>query len=95
MTASAEVAPGRPARYRQEVLAAAFDRVRHPRDWRGPVRGVIPCADRELTHEAVVWFTGIPPVFTPLAGEPDRLVVTAESEGLGRVEPQGSGHDHR
>ncbi len=78
MTGSAEVAEPRAANFRQEVLAAAFDRVRHPRDWRGPIWGVIPCADQELTFEAVVRFTGAEPVFTPLAGEPDRLVVTAQ-----------------
>lgn len=80
--------PGTPDRqtdYRQEVLAAAFDRVRHPRDWRGPIWGVIPCADQELMFEAVVRFTGTAPVFTPLAGEPDRLVVTAQGRRPGPV----------
>lgn len=63
--------------YRLEQLAGAFDRVRHSRDWRGPIRAVIPAADRSLVEQAVLWFMNAAPAFESVPGDADRLVVTA------------------
>ena len=58
-------------------LADAFDRVRDPRDWKAPIRALIPVAERCMVEEAVRWFTFTDPVFAPVPGEAQRLVVTA------------------
>ena len=63
--------------YRFEELAAAFDRVRDPRDWKAPIRSVIPAEERDVVEKAVRWFTGTTPAFEAAPGETDRLVVTA------------------
>ena len=72
-------APG----YRMEQLAAAFDRVMNPRDWKAPIRSVIPEAERDLVGQAVRWFTNTDPVFEPAPGQPDCLVVVALGYQLG------------
>ena len=77
MAASVRYDPRLSTGYRLDELAAAFDRVRHPRDWKAPIRAVIPAAQRPLVEKAVIWFTETTPLFEPAAGEIDRLVVTA------------------
>ncbi len=77
MTSSGTFDPESDTGYRLEQLAGAFDRVRHSRDWRGPIRAVIPAEDRSLVEKAVLWFMNTAPAFEPLPGEDDRLVVTA------------------
>lgn len=69
--------PKRVTGYRLEQLAAAFDRVRHPQDWKAPIRAVIPARERVLIAMAVLWFTETVPEFEPAPGETDRLVVVA------------------
>ena len=63
--------------YRLEQLAAAFDRVMHPRDWQAPIRSVIQAEERELVEKAVLWFTDTTPEFKTVPGESDRLMITA------------------
>jgi hypothetical protein len=63
--------------YRMEQLAAAFDRVRNPRDWKAPIRAVIPVTQRPVVEKAVLWFTDTVPEFVAAPGETDRLVVSA------------------
>lgn len=77
MTASVAYDPKRSTGYRFEQLAAAFDRVRDPRDWKAPIRSVIPAEERDLVEKAVRWFTGTTPAFEAAPGETDRLVVWA------------------
>ncbi len=77
MTSSGTFDPESDTGYRLEQLAGAFDRVRHSRDWRGPIRAVIPAADRPLVEKAVLWFMNTAPAFESVPGEADRLVVTA------------------
>lgn len=77
MTSSGTFDPESDTGYRLEQLAGAFDRVRHSRDWRGPIRAVIPAADRSLVEKAVRWFMNTAPAFESLPGDVDRLVVTA------------------
>lgn len=62
--------------FTHQQLAQAFDRVRDPRDWRGPVRAEIPVEMQALVAEAVLRFTATAPVFEP-AGRPDLLLATA------------------
>jgi hypothetical protein len=69
--------PKRVTGYRLEQLAAAFDRVRHPHDWKAPIRAVIPAQERVLIAMAGLWFTETVPEFEPVSGETDRLVVVA------------------
>ena len=59
--------------FSHEQLAQAFDRVRDPRDWRGPVRAEIPIEMRALVAEAVICFTATDPVFEP-ADRPELLL---------------------
>ena len=69
--------------YRHEQLAAAFDRVRNPRDWQAPIRAHIPAADRPVVEQAVQWFTNTVPVFLPAPGREGRLLVRAPGYRLG------------
>lgn len=83
MTASLAYNPERTTGYRMEQLAKAFDRVRNPRDWKAPIRAVIPAAERPVVEKAVRWFTETEPDFTPAPDAPDRLVVSAPGYRLG------------
>jgi hypothetical protein len=83
MTASLAYNPERMTGYRHEQLAAAFDRVRNPRDWKAPIQAVIPAAERPVVEKAVLWFTDTVPVFMAAAGATDRLVVRAPGYRLG------------
>jgi len=69
--------------YRLEQLAAAFDRVMHPRDWQAPIRSVIPAEERHLVEKAVLWFTDTTPEFKAVPGESDRLIITASGYRAG------------
>jgi len=62
--------------FTHQQLAQAFDRVRDPRDWRGPIRAEIPAEMRALVARAVVWFTATAPAFEP-TGSADLLLATA------------------
>lgn len=66
----------RPSGFSHEQLAQAFDRVRDPRDWRGPVRAEIPIEMQAVVAEAVICFTATDPVFEP-ADRPELLLATA------------------
>jgi hypothetical protein len=66
-----------------EQLASAFDRVRDSRDWKAPIRAVIPVEDRPVVEQAVLWFTETVPTFETAPGEPDQLVVRAMGYRLG------------
>lgn len=83
MTASFACDPKRMTGYRLDELAAAFDRVRDARDWKAPIRAVIPANDRPVVEKAVLWFTDTVPVFAEASGEADRLVVRAQGYRLG------------
>lgn len=82
--------PRRATGYRLEQLAAAFDRVRHPHDWKAPIRAVIPARERVVVAMAVLWFTETVPEFEPAPGETDRLVVMAPGYRQG---PAGDSSD--
>lgn len=77
MTISPSYDPKHATGYRLDQLAAAFDRVRHPRDWKAPIRAVIPAEERPVVEQAVLWFTETMPVFETVPGEAGRLVVVA------------------
>lgn len=79
--------PLRVTGYRLEQLAKAFDRVMNPRDWKAPIRSVIAEEEREVVDQAVRWFTNTDPVFEPVPGRPDCLMVVALGYHLGL--PQG------
>lgn len=69
--------PGQTAAFTMDELGVAFDRVRDPRDWQGPILAVIPAAEWRLVAEAVMRFTATRPVFWEVAEDRDRLLVTA------------------
>lgn len=77
MTAAATACPRLSTGYRLERLAAAFDRVRDSRDWKAPIRSVIPAEERPVVEQAVLWFTETVAAFETDPREPNRLVVTA------------------
>lgn len=77
MTASVAYDPMRSTGYRLDQLAAAFDRVRNPRDWKAPIRSVIPAGERHVVEKAVLWFHDTVPAFEPAPGKSDLLVVMA------------------
>jgi len=77
MTAIGTYDPRGATGYHLDQLASAFDRVRDPHDWQGPVQAVIPASQRPLVEKAVLWFTLTPPAFEPVDGTADRLRVTA------------------
>lgn len=82
MTQSLAFDPERLTGYRQEELAAAFDRVRDPRDWKAPIQAEIPEEDRLVVEQAVHWFTATVPMFTALPGPSGRLEVRARGYRL-------------
>lgn len=77
MTASLAHDPIRMTGFRLDQLAAAFDRVRDSRDWKAPIRAVIPADQRLVVEQAVRWFTDTEPVFIPGPGNGTELVVLA------------------
>jgi hypothetical protein len=83
MAGSVAYNPERLTGYRLEQLAAAFDRVRNPRDWKAPIRAVIPAVERPVVEKAVLWFTDTVPEFVPAPGATDRLLVRAPGYRLG------------
>ena len=83
MTTLIEYSPQSQTGYRQEQLAAAFDRVRNARDWKAPIEAVIPAAERPVVEQAVRWFTDTTPEFVPSAEGSDRLMVSAPGYRLG------------
>lgn len=91
MTASIAYDPKRLTGYELDALAGAFDRVRNPRDWKAPIETVISASERPLVEAAVLWFTDTVPVFSAIAGSPDRLAVSALGYRLGETE---SRHGH-
>lgn len=68
--------PGGATGFSHERLAAAFDRVRDPDDWRGPIRAEIPASMRPVVERAIIWFTATAPAFAP-THRPDVLLVMA------------------
>ena len=44
--------------YTQEELRQAFDKIKKPGNWKGPIRATIPAEDYELAAAAVAYFTG-------------------------------------
>ncbi len=83
MSESLKVDAERMTGFRQEELAAAFDRVRDPRDWQGPIEAEIPEGDRRLVEKAVEWFTDTSPMFLALPEASGRLKVRARGYRLG------------
>lgn len=86
MSQSLAFDPERLTGYRQEQLAAVFDRVRDPRDWKAPIQAHIPAADRSAVEHAVLWFTDTAPTFTALPGASGQLEVRAQGYRLGSSE---------
>ena len=86
MPRSVKYNPQRQTGYRLEQLAAAFDRVRNPRDWKAPIQAVIPVTERPVVEQAVRWFTDTAPEFAAAPGAMDLLVVKAPGYRLG---PEG------
>ena len=77
MTATVAYDPRQTTGFRLDQLAAAFDRVRDPRDWQAPIRAVISTTERPVVEQAVLWFTDTAPAFEPAPGGADLLVVMA------------------
>lgn len=75
MTASYN--PERLTGFRQDQLAAAFDRVRDPRDWKAPIRAVIKPEQQAVVAQAVRWFTDTDPEFLSAPDATGRLLVIA------------------
>ncbi len=64
-------------------LSLAFERVRNPFDWQGPIFAEIPASERRVVDRALYWFTATLPVFAAVPGDPTRLIVTAVGFRLG------------
>ena len=63
--------------FRLDQLAAAFERVRDPRHWKGPIRALIPAVERLLIERAVRWFAETEPRFEEVPGNAEWLTVLA------------------
>ena len=75
--------------YALAELSQAFDLVRNERDWKAPILAVIPAAAQPVVAKAVLWFTQTPPVFVPVAGEPELLIVRAPGYRVGVPRTRG------
>ncbi|MEO8139954.1 MAG: hypothetical protein ABI742_09920 [Gemmatimonadota bacterium] len=83
VTTSLVYDPMRMTGFSHAQLVKAFERVRNPRDWKGPIFSEIPEAERRVVQKAVFWFTGTVPVFAPAPRDIHRLMVTAVGYRLG------------
>jgi hypothetical protein len=70
--------------FRLEQLASALTGC-GIRDWKAPIRAVIPVADRPVVEKAVLWFTNTIPMFEAAPGATDQVVVTSLGYRLGRA----------
>ena len=77
MTEADEGDPGSVSRFRLDQLKEAFERVCDPRDWRGPIRAVIPAVERLLVEKAVRWYAETEPRFEEIPGDVLSLRVLA------------------
>ena len=64
-------------RFRLDQLMEAFERVRDPRNWRGPIRAMIPAVDRLLVEKAVRWYAEVEARFEDVPGDGQWLMVLA------------------
>jgi hypothetical protein len=92
MTASPREDPVLRTGFRLDQLASAFDRVMNPRDWKAPIRSVIPAEERQVVEKAVLWFTRARPDFIELPGKPARLVVTAPGYRVATTDQEFTEH---
>jgi hypothetical protein len=83
VTESLKVDPELLTGYRQDQLAAAFDRVRDPQDWQAPIEAEIHEGERLVVEKAVEWFTDTSPMFLVLPEASGRLMVRARGYRLG------------
>ena len=72
--------------FSQPLLRAAFEAVQNKADWRGPIAATVAPVNKELTRQAVIWFTGTEPTFEALEGVP-ALVVRSEGYRNGPCGP--------
>ena len=68
---------------RLDQLKAAFERVCDPRNWKGPIRAVIPAVDRLLVEKAVRWYAETEPRFEEVPGDAALLTVLAPGYRVG------------
>lgn len=78
-------APERETGFRLDRLAAAFDRVRDPRDWQAPIAAVIAREERQVVEQAIRWFTATEAEFRPCGDRADSLAVHAPGYRQGRA----------
>ena len=69
--------PGSVTGFRLDQLKEAFERVCDPRDWRAPIRAVIPAVERLLVEKAVRWYAETEPRFEVVPGDRTLLTVVA------------------
>tara|TARA_R110002051_G_scaffold209886_2_gene275640 strand:- start:20 stop:280 length:261 start_codon:yes stop_codon:yes gene_type:complete len=49
--------------FSSQLMRAAFEAVQNSQDWRAPIYATICAANKELTRQAVIHFTGTVPTF--------------------------------
>ncbi len=81
--ASTALDPVRLTGFTHAELTQAFESVRDPVDWRGPIFAEIRSTERQMVKRAVYWFTATIPVFASVPRDPTRLIVTAVGYRLG------------
>jgi hypothetical protein len=93
MTAPDAGTPGIVTGFRLDQLKEAFERVCDPRNWRAPIRAVIPAVDRLLVEKAVRWYAETEPRFEEVPGDGMLLTVVAPGyRGSWTGESPGSTH---
>lgn len=55
--------------YTREQLYDAFNKVCAV-NWKDPIDATIDSSDKDIVYEAVIFFTGSVPTFTPIMGTP-------------------------
>ena len=58
--------------YTREELDKAFSKVQNKINWKHPVNAIIDEGEQELVTQAVVFFCGCVPTFTPIFSEPNK-----------------------
>jgi hypothetical protein len=54
--------------YCLDCLSDAFDRVKHPTDWKAPICAVVESYLRDVVRAAVIFYTATVPTFSETAG---------------------------
>ena len=67
--------------YTREELDKAFSKIQNKINWKHPVNAIIDEKDLELVTEAIIFFCGCVPTFTPIFSSPSEPKLWVQAVG--------------